>query len=208
VLDSNNPDRLLTMTKVAIDHLENDQGYVLLIEASQIDWAGHGNDIAAAMGEMQDLATTLIWLKSYVESRDDTLLVVTADHSTGGLTLAANSEYRWQPEVLHNVQGSSESITRKIIKQDQALLASELKQLFGFELSQEELDTLKDKSDKKKLYQQINKIIDNRTNTGWTTGGHTGIDVQVFATGVGAQAFAGQLTNTDIATKIFSILAK
>ena len=62
---------------------------------------------------------------------------------------------------------------------------------------------------KKMSYEkQLKKMIDERTNTGWTTGGHTGVDVQVFATGVGSEAFRGHQTNTDIATKIFSILSK
>ncbi len=206
-LDSKNANRLLTLSKTAIKHLENDQGYVLLIEASQIDWAGHDNNIAAAMGEMQDLATTLTWLKSYVESRDDTLLVVTADHSTGGLTIAANGVYRWQPEVIQNMSGTPSQISSQLAK-NSTFSQAEINQLFGFELTKEEHETLATIHDKKSFHQQIKNIIDYRTNTGWTTGGHTGVDVQVFATGVGAQAFSGHQTNTDIATKIFAILAQ
>ena len=41
-----------------------------------------------------------------------------------------------------------------------------------------------------------------KTNTGWTSSGHTGVDVEVFAFGAGSQAFTGQLDNTDIAVKL------
>jgi alkaline phosphatase len=46
------------LTQHAIKHLENPNGYFLLIEASQVDWAGHANDIGSAMAEMHDLALT------------------------------------------------------------------------------------------------------------------------------------------------------
>jgi alkaline phosphatase len=54
----------------------------------------------------------------------------------------------------------------------------------------------------------LKSILDKRTNTGWTTSGHTGVDVEVYAFGAGSQAFAGNLNNTDIANKIFAFLGK
>ena len=84
-LDDTNKHRLSVMTKAATKQLENDNGYFLLIEASQIDWAGHSNDIASAMAEMADLAKTVEYLEHYVKNNPDTLVVITADHSTGVL---------------------------------------------------------------------------------------------------------------------------
>ena len=140
-LDSENTDRLLTLSKTAIQHLENDEGYVLLIEGSQIDWAGHSNDISSAMGEMEDLATTLTWLKAYVENRDDTLLVITADHSTGGLTIAANGGYRWDPEVLKTLSTSPSQIS-STLAENPKLSKIEINKLVGFELTKIEHEVL------------------------------------------------------------------
>ena len=98
-LDDVQPNRLSAMTKTALSHLENDNGYFMLIEASQVDWAGHGNDVASAMAEMADLASTLKMLETYVENNPDTLVVLTADHSTGGMSIAANGEYKWDPSL-------------------------------------------------------------------------------------------------------------
>lgn len=206
-IDSKNSDRLLTLSKTAVKHLENDNGYVLLIEGSQIDWAGHSNDIASAMGEMEDLATTLTWLKAYVDNRDDTLLVITADHSTGGLTIAANGDYRWDPKVLKTLSTSPGQVS-STLAENPKLSEIEINKLVGFELTKVEHEDLDKIDDKMSYEKQLKKMIDERTNTGWTTGGHTGVDVQVFATGAGSQAFSGHQTNTDIATKIFSILSK
>ena len=205
-LDNRNDNPLLRMTKAAVQNLENIEGYVLLVEASQIDWAGHSNDIASAMGEMQDLAETLTWLNTYVENRDDTLLVATADHSTGGLTLGAKGYYRWEPKYLKNIAMSPESIASTLVKNKTPITAKQLTDLLGFTVSVQEADLFINKNDKKAIYQQIKIFIDNKTNTGWTTGGHTGIDVQVFSAGTGAKAFNRHQTNTDIAIQLFEVL--
>ena len=51
-------------------------------------------------------------------------------------------------------------------------------------------------------------LLDIRSNTGWTTTGHTGVDVEVFAFGAGSNQFYGQYDNTDIAKKLFALLPK
>lgn len=205
-LDNKNENHLLAMTKTAVQHLENNEGYVLLVEASQIDWAGHSNDIAAAMAEMQDLAETLTWLKNYVENRDDTLLVATADHSTGGLTLGAKGDYRWQPEFLKNLTVSPKSIATRLAQKNMPLSTGQLSNALGFIVTEQEANLFIDSNDEKSIYGQIKLLIDAKTNTGWTSGGHTGIDVQVFAIGNGAKAFNRHQTNTDIAKQLFTVL--
>ncbi|WP_293748532.1 alkaline phosphatase [uncultured Paraglaciecola sp.] len=205
-LDSDDQMRLPTLTKAAVRQLENDQGYFLLIEASQIDWAGHSNDIGSAMAEMHDLALTLEWLEQYVVKNPDTLLVLTADHSTGGLSIGANGNYNWFPEWLKNLKASPAQIaTQLITAKDRAVLATDL---LGFELTNEEIASINGvKSDKlRPFHKAISKILDNRSKTGWTTSGHTGVDVQVFAKGAGSERFIGHLDNTQIAETIFELL--
>jgi alkaline phosphatase len=205
-LDSTNRLRLPTLAKAAIRQLENDRGYFLLIEASQIDWAGHGNDIGSAMAEMHDLAVTLEWLEQYLIKNPDTLMVATADHSTGGLSIGANGDYSWTPNLLKNLKASPAQLGKQLITtKDRGALATDL---LGFELTKEEIASLSAiESDEYRTYQSaISKILDNRTNTGWTTSGHTGVDVQIFAKGIGSERFRGHLDNTQIAQTIFELL--
>jgi len=54
----------------------------------------------------------------------------------------------------------------------------------------------------------IKKMIDIRTNTGWTSGGHTAIDVPVHTLGKSSDTLKGNIDNTDIAKKIFLLLGK
>ncbi|OQY51462.1 MAG: alkaline phosphatase [Desulfobacteraceae bacterium 4572_89] len=76
---------LKEMSAKAIDLLsENDQGFFLMIEAGQIDWAAHANDTGLMLHEMFRLDETLNYVLDWAENRDDTLIIVTADHTTGG----------------------------------------------------------------------------------------------------------------------------
>lgn len=206
-LDDVNPHRLSVLTESAIAHLENVNGYFLLVEASQVDWAGHANDIASAMGEMEDLEQTIKMLKSYVDQHPDTLVVLTADHSTGGLTIGADGDYRWSPEFIQNMKASVTVMSEKIIDNEDMTLYVE--DVFGFKLNEDEKNIISGISSSMGVRERENilkSLLDKRTNTGWTTSGHTGVDVEVYAFGAGAQVFAGNLNNIDIAKKIFMFL--
>ncbi|RDV29219.1 alkaline phosphatase [Alteromonas aestuariivivens] len=207
VLDDSRKNRLAYLTEHAIRHLENERGFFLLVEASQVDWAGHDNDIGSAMAEMHDLALAMEYLKDYVSQNPDTLVLLTADHSTGGLTVGANGVYEWRPQYLRGLKGSAVAIATELVNQSQpaVYLANQL----GFELTDEERQLsveLAAQKDVKAAHKAIKTLLDTRTNTGWTTGGHTGVDVEVFAVGAGSSQFAGQLDNTDIAKRIFTLL--
>src|SRR5690554_2745482 len=76
---------LKEMSERAISTLsQNDKGFFLMIEAGQIDWAGHYNDTGTMLHEMLRMNETLNYVLDWAEGRDDTLVVVTADHETGG----------------------------------------------------------------------------------------------------------------------------
>jgi alkaline phosphatase len=85
----NDPDRsiptLKEMASKAIDILsKNDQGFFLMIEAGQIDWAAHSNDTGLTLHEMIRLNETVNAVLDWAENREDTLIILTADHTTGG----------------------------------------------------------------------------------------------------------------------------
>jgi len=148
-LDDTNKHRLSLMTKAAIKQLENKQGYFMLIEASQVDWAGHGRDIAAAMTEMDDLAKTLEYLEEYVTKNPDTLVVLTADHSTGGLSIgrktgASNkdirSTYLWQPQILRTMSISPKAFATEFSKTE--LTIQQVNELLNFNISNDDMNEL------------------------------------------------------------------
>jgi alkaline phosphatase len=89
----------------AIDLLgKNKNGYMLMIEGSQIDWGGHAMDYEYTKTELWDFNETINAVLDYAQKEKDVLVVVTADHETGGLALCLNKENRKQfvPKYTYN----------------------------------------------------------------------------------------------------------
>lgn len=77
------------MSMKAIDELsKNNKGFFLMIEGGQIDWAAHYNDAGGMLHEMIKFDHMLEAVLNWAKLRDDTLVVVTADHETGGFGLS------------------------------------------------------------------------------------------------------------------------
>ncbi|MDP9697771.1 alkaline phosphatase [Paenibacillus intestini] len=201
---------LAEMTNSAIDRLKtNKKGFFLMVEGSQIDWAGHDNDIVGAMSEMEDFAKAFKAAIDFAKKDGQTLVVATADHSTGGLTLGKDGEYNFFVDPIKAALRTPDFMAAQIAKG--ASVDETLKKYLKLELTAEEIQSVKDaaqSADVTKIDNAIEAIIDNRSFTGWTTGGHTGEDVPVYAYGPGSQRFSGLIDNTDNAKIIFDILKK
>lgn len=79
---------LAEMTEVAISILNQDpDGFFLMVEGGQIDWASHGWNAVDAMGDTLGLDEAIAVAKEFAEEEHNTLLIVTADHETGGMKL-------------------------------------------------------------------------------------------------------------------------
>jgi len=86
------PLSLKEMTEKAIEILsKNDSGFFLMVEGSQIDWAGHDNEIDGVIGEIIDFDRAIGAALDFAEADKNTLVIVTADHETGGLALRDGS---------------------------------------------------------------------------------------------------------------------
>lgn len=83
---------LATMTSKAIEVLaQNKNGFFLMVEGSQIDWGGHANDVGYIVSEMADFDKAVGVGLDFAEKGGDTLVVVTADHETGGFSILGGS---------------------------------------------------------------------------------------------------------------------
>ena len=80
--------QLLQGTRTALKILEkNTKGFFLMIEGSQIDWGGHANNSQYVVDEMLDFDAVIGAVLDYAEKDKNTLVIITADHETGGMTL-------------------------------------------------------------------------------------------------------------------------
>jgi len=76
---------LKEMSAKAIEILsKNDNGFFLMIEAGMLDWAGHYNDTGTLLHELLKINGVLEYVLDWAQDRDDTFIIVTADHETGG----------------------------------------------------------------------------------------------------------------------------
>lgn len=83
---------LSQMTQKSLDILsKNDNGFFLMIEGGQIDWANHSNDAFSAIEDTIDLDETVGIVNQFAKNRDDTLVIVTSDHESGGMTVSLES---------------------------------------------------------------------------------------------------------------------
>ncbi|MDX1706417.1 alkaline phosphatase [Pseudidiomarina sp.] len=212
--------RLASMTQTALRLLtakqqQQQQPFALMVEGSQIDWCGHANDIACAVHEMKDFAQALDVVLAYQKEHPNTLIVITADHSTGGLTLGQGGEYAWYSQKVMGITASLEVMTRELLELPRNQWREYLQPRLNLELTEEEWHRIaavevpaeaKGRDRQKAIRSAIVPIISSHTRTGWTTSGHTAVDVPVMAIGPGSEAFRGYQDNTDIGKALLKLI--
>ncbi len=224
---------LQEITRSAINFLtkKNDKGFFLMVEGGKIDWACHSNDAATVFHEVMDFDNAIrVAYEFYSQHPDETLIVITADHETGGFVLGTGA-YDLNLQALKSQKVSESGFTR-IVNQLRAKTDNQvsweqiqqaLKDNFGFwdtvSLSEKQENRLKEVYEKSLKNQQMKmekseyaqdepiaaeakRILDEIAMTGWTSGGHSGGYVPVFAIGAGADLFQGRIDNTEIPKKI------
>lgn len=83
---------LADMTQKAIDVLaQNPNGFFLMVEGGQIDWASHGNDASNAISDTLGFDAAVEVAKQFASKANDTLIIVTADHETGGMEVSLSA---------------------------------------------------------------------------------------------------------------------
>lgn len=221
------------ITRAGINFLSknNDKGFFLMVEGGKIDWAAHSNDGATVLKEVQDLNDAVkVAHEFYEQHPDETLIVITADHETGGLSLG-NGSYDLNLQALKNQKVSESgftSILNSLRKKYNNQVPWEtiqqvLKDNFGFwtniKLDEEQEVRLKavfeqsfgnqpiilEKSEyiqNEPLAGEAKRILNCIAGLGWTSGGHSAGFVPVFAIGANAQLFQGRLDNIEIPLKI------
>lgn len=88
-------DYLVPATEFALDYLDKrdaeNNGFFLMVEGSQIDWGGHANNSEYIISETIDFSNAVDKVLNFAEKDGETLVVITADHETGGYAIAYGS---------------------------------------------------------------------------------------------------------------------
>lgn len=199
---------LAEQVKVALKALskateDSDKGFFLLIEGSRIDHAGHHNDPAAQVREVLAYDEAFKEVIDFIDnSETDTVAISTSDHETGGLVTARQitpnyPDYLWYPQVLLNSSYSGEYLSMKVAQFRSTLTTSDddskiLKNFIVKEVIERDMGIIDYTEEEIKGIQQLatnrgdllyflNNMISVRSQTGWTTHGHSAVDVNIYA---------------------------
>lgn len=235
--NSNYPD-LATFTQAGINVLENSQGFFMMVEGGKIDWSSHANDLATTIHEVIDFDNAIKKaLEFYKKHPEETLILVTADHETGGLALgAAKMGYDSNFEIIDLQKASYETFSA-IVKKMKAKNATyemtkdSVKKYFGIGdkipleyYEEKQLEQAYNLSfDKSKLSEKehselfgtydpitvfCTKTLAKNAGIAWTTFAHTGTFVPFFAIGCNASKFEQITDNTDITKTIITLVSQ
>ncbi len=175
---------LVEMAELAIKHLSRDKdGFFLLIEGAQIDVTAHYNLTKKHFHEVLSLDETVKRVREMVG--EDTLIVITSDHETGGLALNGYGDV-------------------KQVKGDTLLGASLYDRVAG--LDEDGATFIGWASGPGKKSKTISNEMTHRANFPTAVAAHTAVDVMVMADGPGAENFVGFQDNTDIPKKIAKVM--
>ncbi len=216
--------------EIGIDLLDNDNGFFIMCEGGRIDSAMHANDAATAVGEIEAFSDAInVALDFYKKHQNETLILVTGDHETGGLSLGnTKNKYQTHFEILGKQKLSYLAFENEYVASYKTnntsieTILSDIEQLFGLDnMSEYEAERLKyawqktldgndtyteqdrlDWGDRTPLTIEATHLVANRAGIGFSTVYHTASPVGLWAKGVGETLFAGSYDNADITKKI------
>ncbi len=224
---------LAQITEAAISVLtkNNKKGFFVMLEGGKIDWACHNNDAATAFNEVVDLDNAVkVAYEFYKKHPKETLIVLTADHETGGIGLGTG-KMELHLKALQNQKVSEEVLSSEISalrksKQNSVSwddIKTLLSEKMGFwtklPISWEQEKKLRDEyensfvknkvvfekseyAESEPLAAKAKEVMDEIAMVGWVSGNHTAGYVPVYAIGAGADLFIGKMDNTDIPKRI------
>ncbi|MGE7673507.1 alkaline phosphatase [Lysinibacillus sp. NPDC094403] len=193
---------LAEMTHKAIDTLKkNENGFFLFIEGSKVDWAAHANDTIGIISDILSFDSAVKEAVDFAKEDGNTMVIAVTDHGNSGITMGnanTTSTYSTTPvsafiAPLKKAKMTIEGALSQL-NEDKSNIV-EVAALYGLDdLSKDELATLTSAKDMGKV---MVKMLANRANIGYTTGGHTGEDVYLYS--FGPSKITGLVENTDLA---------
>eukprot|EP01111_Echinosteliopsis_oligospora_P011686 TRINITY_DN3914_c0_g1_i1.p1 TRINITY_DN3914_c0_g1~~TRINITY_DN3914_c0_g1_i1.p1 ORF type:complete len:500 (-),score=170.06 TRINITY_DN3914_c0_g1_i1:42-1541(-) len=198
------------MTTKALQLLDqnNPNGFFLLLEGSLIDVAEHNNDAASAAMEVVGYDEMFAVALEFAKKDGNTIIISTSDHETGGLTLGLQSNftpgsypnYAYYPEMLYACTASADTMARLVMAGQN--ITNVLAQYAGItDLTEQEIASIDMMVQLFDVSGAIGKVIATRCEIGFTTHGHTGVDVNLYTYGLPTDtSLQHNIENINIAT--------
>ncbi|NLY29448.1 MAG: alkaline phosphatase, partial [Firmicutes bacterium] len=187
---------LAEMTRKAINLLaQNEEGFFLMVEGSQVDYACHDNDAVRAATEALALDYAIAEAMAFAAKNPDTLVVVAADHETGALAIGKG--YQLDPLALREIRASYGQIASAVEESDD--LVGVVMKYTGIELTEEEVALIENADS---LARGITDVLNDRVGVIFGSGDHSAVMLPLTAHGAEAELFGGVYDNTDIPKRI------
>jgi alkaline phosphatase len=192
MIDSLSRVSLADFTKKAIEFLDNPNGFFIMVEGGKIDWASHANDMATIAYETLDFDRAIrVALDFYRKHPDQTVIIVTADHETGGLALGNNTTgYDTYLEKLSAQWRSKDYLVRALEKADKSQYQQVLSQFVHYDFDVNQTEQPGD------LVNQVIDQLQQQAGIGWTSHKHTGTLIPTYVIGPAASQYNGIIDNT------------
>ena len=196
---------LAELTAKGIEMLDNPNGFFMMVEGGKIDYAAHNDDAATVFQEVLDFdAAVAVAYEFYKKHKDETLIIVTADHETGGLVLGYRGDYSLNLKALSSQKVSVERMIEILQAQKETTwghIEELVKEYIGVKprgnRNADEKVTVDHSLASEIAYGAIYDL--NRSAAlSWASGNHSGTFVPLFAIGKGAEKFNGVIDNTDV----------
>lgn len=185
---------LAEQVSAALKRLSADeQGFMLVVEQARVDWkVGDPSGVAQDVLALDKAVQVAL---NYATTAGDTLVVVTADHETGGLLIV-------DPEkvgILSQIPRTAGDIAAEV-NADRSNIKEVMKQYAAIaDLTEAELQQI---ATAKEVEAAVGAVIGERAGLKWCTGDHTMTPVRAYAFGPGSERFCGDMDNTDIAKRM------
>ena len=198
---------LYNITRAGIEFLynKNKDGFFLMVEGGKIDYASHSDDAATAFYEVFGFSSAIeTALEFYNQHKDETLIIVTADHETGGLVLGYNGNYALYFKELTKQKVSVnklQAMLNALGTTTWGKVNEVVKENSGVSIrgNHNENDSVEMTSDiAGRIAAEAIYDIDRKAAISWASGNHSGTYVPLYAIGCGAEEFHGVMDNTDI----------
>jgi alkaline phosphatase len=201
---------LAEMTAVAINQMKGNQnGFALQVEAGKVDWAAHGNDIAAIIHEQIAFDEAVKVAMDFAENNKDTLVIITTDHGNANPGLIYGENANKMFDTLQNYKHSNDWILNGIRKTDTAKQVIErVEEACKYVISEAEASELL------KAYESLNEVgvynprklpfrklaeLQGKQNSiGWISMDHSGDYVELAMYGPGKELLPAFIKNTDL----------
>jgi alkaline phosphatase len=202
------------LTQASLGVLSKDpDGFFVMIEAGSLDWGGHARDAAWVVNDTKVLMQSVQVALDYQKSHPDTLIVVTADHETGGLQFCVKCASPVQTSVIAKDKATTEWMWGVIQANPTATVVRQT--LYAYagipisgkgSLSSTEVATILNWKE-----MGISDVLSARQNVTWgwsgsDEGDHTATPVRLFANGPWASNFAGSYPNETLGKLLFSAI--